>query len=142
MVLGNGTSSTAERLAKTTLGSYRSFVDGLVAVQEQNIRLARYSTEVLLNQVEKQREAWQAMIEESFKVYASLYAPVSSPRNGVGVSHGGPDLPIEGYDQLSIEEVIDRLDGLCAGEVEELKAYETTNKNRHTLVERFDRSLV
>ena len=142
MVIGNGTSSTAERLAKTTLGSYRSFVDGLVAVQEQNMRLAWYSTEVLLDQAEKQREAWQAMVEQSFKVYAGLYAPVSSPRNGVGVGHGGPDLPIEGYDQLPVEEVIDRLGELCAGEVEELKAYETNNKNRHALVERFDRSLV
>jgi hypothetical protein len=142
MVVGNGTSSTAEGLAKTTLGSYRSFVGGLVAAQKQNMRLARYSAEVLLNQAEKQREAWQAMVEESFKAYAGLYAPASSPRNGFRGDDGGPDLPIEGYDRLSVKEVIDRLNGLCASEVEELKAYEKNNKNRRSLIERFDRSLV
>jgi len=41
-----------------------------------------------------------------------------------------------------VGEITSELGELSAGEVEELKEYETTNKNRHTLVERFDRSLV
>jgi len=104
------------------------------------MKLARYSTKVLLSQAEKQRETWQAIVEDSFKIYTGLYAPVSSPRNGVG--DGGSNLPIEDYDRLTVKEVIDRLDGLSAVEVEKLKAYEKKNKNRHTLMERFDRSLV
>jgi hypothetical protein len=143
MVVGNGTSSVAERLARTTLESYRLFVAGLVTVQEHNMKLARYSTGVLVGQAEKQREAWQAMVEESFKVYTGLYAPVSSPRNGLrGGDGGSKNLPIEDYDQLSVKEVIGRLDGLSAGQVEELKAYEKKNKNRPTLIEWFDRRLV
>lgn len=140
MVVGNGTSNGAERMARTTLESYRSFVASFVALQDQNMKLARYSTEVLLSQAEKQREAWQAMVEDSFKIYTGLYGPVLPPQNGAG--DRGSDLPIEDYDRLTVKEVIDRLDGLSAVEVEKLKAYEKKNKNRHTLMERFDRSLV
>ncbi len=56
--------------------------------------------------------------------------------------NGDPDLPIEDYDRLSVGEISGELGELSAGEVEELKEYETMNQNRHAVVERFDRSLV
>jgi hypothetical protein len=143
LMIDGGTNRTAERLMKATWGSYRSVVDGLVAVQEQNMRLAQDSVEVFLGQAEKQREALQAMLEESFKIYAGLlYVPVTS-RNGLRADGSGDaDLPIEDYDRLNVKEVIGRLEELSAEEVEELKEYEKRNKNRVSLIERFDRSLV
>ena len=141
-MVGNGMGTAAEILIGATWAPYRAFVGGLIAVQEQNMKLARRSAGVFLEGTEKQREALQAVAEESFKVYAGfLYAP-TSPRNGSGTNGSSPDLPVEDYDQLSVGEVTGRLEELSAGEVEELKVYEKKNQNRDILVERFDRSLV
>ena len=108
------------------------------------MKLARYSTGMFLRGAERQWEAMQAIIEGSFRVYASfLSTPVSSPSNGGdGTKDGDPDLPIEGYDRLSMGEISGELSELSAGEVKELKEYETKNQNRYAVVERFDRSLV
>ena len=107
------------------------------------MKLARYSTGVFLKGAEKQREVMQAILEEAFRVYTDLlYVPVPSPRNGSSVDDENLDLPIEDYDRLSTTDITGRLEDLSADEVEELKTYETSNKNRGVLVERFDRSLV
>lgn len=86
----------------------------------------------------------QAMYRGSFRAYTGLLqAPVSSPSNdGAGAQDGDPDLPIEDYDRLSVGEISGELGELSAGEVQELKEYETKNQNRYAVVERFDRSLV
>ncbi len=48
-------------------------------MQEQNMKLARYSTGAFLQGAKKQREAMQAMLEGPFRVYTGLlYAPISS----------------------------------------------------------------
>ena len=143
-MIDSGTNTALERMIEATWASYRPFLAGLVAVQEQNMKLARYSTGIFLREAERQREVMQAMIEGSFRAYMSLlHAPDSSPSNdGAGAEDGDPDLPIEDYDRLSIVEISGELGELSASEVEELKEYETENQNRHAVMERFDRSLV
>jgi hypothetical protein len=138
------TNRALERMIEATWASYRPFLAGLAAVQEQNMKLARYSTGIFLREAERQREAMQAMIEGSFRAYMSLlHAPDSSPSNDeAGAEDGAPDLPIEDYDRLSVREISGELGELSADEVEELKEYETENQNRHAVMERFDRSLV
>lgn len=133
--------NAVERQARMIWGSYQLALGGLLAVQEQNMKLARYSARVFLEGAEKQHEAFRSMFEESFKFYTGLlYLPVSSPRNGGNT--GGSDLPIEDYDQMTAKEVSSRLNEFSAAEVEELKEYEKKSQNRATLIERFDRSLV
>jgi hypothetical protein len=133
-----------ERMIEAAWTSYQPFLAGLAAIQEQNMKLVQYSTWIFLREAERQREAMQAMIEGSFRAFTSLlYAPVSSPSNdGAGAEDGDPDLPVEDYDRLSVGEICGELGELSAGEVEELKEYETRNQNRHAVVERFDQSLV
>ena len=141
----NGRTNTAvQRMIEATWASYRPFLAGLAAVQEQNMKLVQYSTGIFPREAERQREAMQAMIEGLLRAFTSLlYAPVSSPSNdGAGAEDGDPDLPVEDYDRLSVGEICGELGELSAGEVEELKEYETRNQNRHAVVERFDRSLV
>ena len=89
MIAGNGMSRAAERLVKATWEPYRSFLGSLVTVQDQNMKLARYSTGVLLSQVEKQQEVSQAMVQESLRLYTSLlYGPTSSMRDETGTGRG------------------------------------------------------
>lgn len=51
------------------------------------------------------------------------------------------DLPIKGYDQLTVDQVTAKLNGLSTKEIKELKAYEKKHRDRKTLVEEIDRRL-
>ena len=60
-------------------------------------------------------------------------------RTTAEIAAGQP--PIEGYDELSVEEVTPRLDGLSEAELRRVRSYEQRNKNRETLVAEIDRRL-
>lgn len=47
--------------------------------------------------------------------------------------------PIESYDDMSVEEVKDELDGLSEGGLKKVKAYEEDHKRRKTLLEQLER---
>ncbi len=49
--------------------------------------------------------------------------------------------PIEGYDEMNVEEVPGRLDGLSVEELQLVRDYEETNKKRETLLEQMDRKI-
>ena len=121
------------------------FAETIRNQMETNRRLV----EAMAKQFQKQREVSQALIEASIKAYMDLlYAPIlctpnsSYSRDGHGSGDKDTGLPIEDYDQLSIKEISSRLKELGAIEIAELRAYEKRNKNRRTLLELFDRSLV
>ncbi|MGC8495497.1 MAG: hypothetical protein ACP5SH_27620 [Syntrophobacteraceae bacterium] len=48
-------------------------------------------------------------------------------------------LPIEDYDSLTVEQVVNRLDTLSREEVEQVKSYEREHKNRKTLLEQLEK---
>lgn len=133
MAIYGEANSAAEKPARALLESYQAVVSATVAIQELHMKLAWG----LLEHSRKQQEAFLTLAGESIRAYTS---PLPSPRSEVRSGDG--ELPVEDYDRLSVEEVNRRLKELDAGEVEELKAYEKSNKNRPDLVERFDRSLV
>jgi hypothetical protein len=49
--------------------------------------------------------------------------------------------PIAGYDEKNVDEISARLDGLNAEQIRRLRAYEKANKNRQSLIDRFDSKL-
>jgi hypothetical protein len=49
--------------------------------------------------------------------------------------------PIEGYDEMNVEEVSGRLNDLSVEEVQVVRDYEELNKKRETLLERMDRKI-
>jgi hypothetical protein len=92
----------AEKLAEATRDSYQTVVDHAVGLQERNVRFAqgmvddsikelRYQaesnqamTQELVERFEKQRDAYQALVEQSFDAYMDLaYAPFSYYREGL-----------------------------------------------------------
>ena len=153
----------AERLAKTTGDSYKTVIDHVVALQERNTKFMqenldstvreirhqaesnRVVTQELVERAEKQRDAFQTLVEESVDAYMDLvYAPFAHYRRGLRlieaeVSGGG--FPIPNYDELTVEEVSKMLDGLIAAEIREVREYEKRNKNRDTLIEQLDSKL-
>ncbi len=153
----------AEQLAKTTGDSYRTVIDHVVALQERNVRFAqglvdgsieelrsqvesnRAMTQELVDRAEKQRDAFQTLLEESVDAYMDLlYAPFAYYRQGlrlVETEVTGGGFPIPNYDALNVEEVKGMLGGLTAAQIREVREYEKRNKNRETLIEQFDRKL-
>ncbi len=69
----------------------------------------------------------------------STKAPAATARpadaNGSGADS---DLPIPGYNSLSASQVVERLAGLSAGELEAVRAYEATNRKRRTILGKID----
>jgi hypothetical protein len=49
--------------------------------------------------------------------------------------------PIEGYDEMNVEEISGRLDGLSVEELQLVRDYEELNKKRETLLEQMDRKI-
>jgi hypothetical protein len=45
------------------------------------------------------------------------------------------------YDELTVDEVAKRIDGLSAAELEKVREFEKRNKNRETLIEQIDRKI-
>ncbi|MBA2617946.1 MAG: hypothetical protein H0U91_07240 [Rubrobacter sp.] len=93
---------TAEKLAETTRDSYQTVVDHAVGLQERNVRFAqgmvdgsikelrhqaesnRAMTQELVERVEKQRDAYQTLVEQSLDAYLDLaYAPFSYYKEGL-----------------------------------------------------------
>ncbi len=54
---------------------------------------------------------------------------------------GGFVFPIEGYDEMNVDEVSERLEGLSVEELQLVRDYEELNKGRETLLERMDRKI-
>ncbi len=95
----------AERLAETTRDSYQTVVDHAVGLQERNVRFAqgivddsiqelrhqvesnRAMAQELVEHVQKQRGAYQALVERSLDAYMDLaYAPFSYYKEGLQAS--------------------------------------------------------
>jgi hypothetical protein len=153
----------AEQLARTTGDSYKAVVDHVVALQERNVRFAqglvddsikelrarvesnRAMTQELVDRAEKQRGAFRTLVEESADAYVDLlYTPLAYFRQGlrlVETEVTGGGFPIPNYDELNVAEISDKLDGLTAAQIREVREYEKRNKNRETLIEQFDRKL-
>lgn len=92
----------AERLAETTRESFGTVVDHTVGLQERNVRFAQglvddsikelrsqaesnwAMTQELVERIEKQRDAFQTLVEESVDAYMDLaYAPLSYYKQGL-----------------------------------------------------------
>ncbi len=153
----------AERLAETTRDSFGTILDHAVALQERNVRFAqglvdgsikefrhqvesnRAMTHELVERAEKQRDAFQTLIEESVGAYMDLlYTPFAYYRQGLWLVETeviGDEFPIPNYDELNVEEIKRLLNGLSAAQIREVRKYEKRNKDRETLIEQFDRKL-
>ncbi len=92
----------AERLAETTRDSFGTVLDHAVGLQERNVRFAQglvddsikelrsqvesnqAMTQELVERAEKQRDAFQTLVEESIDAYMDLaYVPFSYYKEGL-----------------------------------------------------------
>src|SRR5215204_1660340 len=89
-------------------------------------------------QAQQQQQSFQQMTQEVMSGYAELFnIPLSYAKEGIRDAQ----FPIEGYDDLSVEEVSARLGALSAEDLREVRDYEERNKNRETVLEQLDRRI-
>jgi hypothetical protein len=154
-IVADRAASAQQLNAELTQNFFNSVINNLRSQAESN----RQMTQDLQGQQERQREATQALTQESVGAYMDFVNSMFSYYQGT-VESTGPrgtqeateteptgesteiqagenDLPLADYDTLNVREVSERLEELSVEEVEQLRRYEATNKNRSTLLKRF-----
>jgi hypothetical protein len=121
----------------------------------------------LSEQASKQREAYEEFLDTAFSRYrAGTEQATQSAQAGVraltdtttgllgtatgavGATVEGAEqaaeavvFPIEGYDEMNVDEISGRLDNLTVEELQLVRDYEELNEKRKTLLERMDRKI-
>jgi bZIP Maf transcription factor len=98
--------------------------------------------------LEERDEAHKRFFEQWAQAFASVsfdYARQATHEahkglNSVTASVNG-GFPIAGYEELSVEEITDRLEGLSEAQIKQVRDHERRTKNRKSLMEQFDRKL-
>ena len=163
VVHNSGTNGETRAMTEAAHKTYETFLDAIAAAQAQNMKLAfgwigssveMFKTQAEINlrvleavteQSRRQQEVSRTLVSESVKTFVDLsYPPLPHAAEPVAEpeTDGNGSLPIEDFDRLSVEEIIRRLRGLDAREVEEIKTYEKRHKSREVILERLDRALV
>lgn len=160
------TNRERERIFEATRQSYRTAMENAFALQERTLEVARSLLESsaeasraqternralledLAEQSRRQREILENLLQETTNAYVNvLWAPFSYYQEVLEAMtptrRGSPrsqesSLPIKDYNSLNVREVSERLDELGVEEIERLRSYEAANKNRITLLRRFD----
>jgi hypothetical protein len=149
----------------------KEFSDLVANNLREQAEAGRSGAQRLSEQADRQQEAGRAFAQESLGAYMDfLDATFSQYRAGAmagGQAAAGvvgtvtdatsrtvdaatesvqrtaetATFPIPGYDEMNVEEISARVDGLTDDQVRRLRDYEKANENRKTLIERYDSKL-
>jgi ElaB/YqjD/DUF883 family membrane-anchored ribosome-binding protein len=123
-----------------------SYLSGQAEQQQQSLQQtvqqwmeqAQQQRQSFQQQAQQQQQSFQQMTQEVMSTYSQLFdIPLSYAKEGLRSAQ----FPIEGYDELTVEEVSARLDALSTEELREVRDYEERTKNRETLLEQLDRRI-
>src|ERR671910_392097 len=123
-----------------------SYLSGQAEQQQQTLQQtaqqwmeqAQQQQQTFQQQAQEQQQSFQQMTQEVMSTYSKLWnIPISYAQEGLRDAQ----FPIEGYDQLTVEEVSARLGSLTAEDLREVRDYEERNKNRETILEQLDRRI-
>jgi signal transduction histidine kinase len=128
------------------LNTPSSYLSGQAEQQQQTLQQtaqqwmeqAQQQRQTFQQQAQQQQQSFQQMTQEVLGSYAQLFnIPLSYAKEGLRSAQ----FPIEGYDELTVEEVSARLDALSTEELREVRDYEERTKNRETVLEQLDRRI-
>ena len=123
-----------------------SYLSGQAEQQQQTIQQtaqqwmeqAQQQRQTFQQQAQQQQQSFQQMTQEVLGSYAQLFnIPLSYAKEGLRSAQ----FPIEGYDELTVEEVSARLGALSDEDLREVRDYEERTKNRETVLEQLDRRI-
>jgi coenzyme F420-reducing hydrogenase alpha subunit len=123
-----------------------SYLSGQAEQQQQTLQQtaqqwmeqAQQQQQTFQQQAQEQQQSFQQMTQEVMSTYSQLWnIPLSYAKEGLKDAQ----FPIEGYDELTVEEVSARLDALSTEDLREVRDYEERTKNRETVLEQLDRRI-
>src|SRR5215208_1698461 len=123
-----------------------SYLSGQAEQQQQTLQQtaqqwmeqAQQQQQSFHQQAQDQQQSFQQMTQEVLGSYSKLFnIPLSYAKEGLRDAR----FPIEGYDELTVEEVSGRLDALSTEDLREVRDYEERTKNRETILEQLDRRI-
>lgn len=145
----------------------QEFSELVAETLREQTEASRSNAQQLSEQAASQQEAGQALARESVEAYAefldaafSRYQTATERAMGTAAgvvgaathtldatAEGAEEaaeaavFPIEGYDEMNVEEVSKRLGDLSVEELQLVRDYEELNKRRETLLEQMDRKI-
>jgi hypothetical protein len=128
------------------LNTPSSYLSGQAEQQQQTLQQtvqqwmeqAQQQRQSFQQQAQEQQQSFQQMTQEVLGSYSQLFnIPLSYAKEGLRDTQ----FPIEGYDELTVEEVSARLDALSIEDLREVRDYEERTKNRETVLEQLDRRI-
>ena len=128
------------------LNTPSSYLSGQAEQQQQTLQQtaqqwmqqAQQQRQTFQQQAQEQQQSFQQMTQEVLGSYSQLFnIPLSYAQQGLRDAQ----FPIEGYDEMNVEEVSARLGALSTEELREVRDYEERNKNRDTILEQLDRRI-
>src|SRR5215204_755389 len=123
-----------------------SYLSGQAEQQQQTLQQtvqqwmeqAQQQQQAFRQQAQDQQQSFQQMTQEVLGSYSKLFnIPLSYAKEGLSDAR----FPIEGYDELNVEEVSGRLDALSTEDLREVRDYEERTKTRETILEQLDRRI-
>jgi hypothetical protein len=144
---------TSQQMTQELMNTYMqllntpgSYLSGQAKQQQQTLQQtaqqwmeqAQEQQQTFQQQAQQQQQSFQQMTQEVLGSYSKLFnIPLSYAKEGLRDAQ----FPIEGYDELTVEEVSGHLGALSTEELREVRDYEERNKNRETLLEQLDRRI-
>jgi hypothetical protein len=128
------------------LNTPSSYLSGQAEQQQQSLQQtaqqwmeqAQQQRQTFQQQAQEQQQSFQQMTQEVLGSYSKLFnIPLSYAKEGLRDAQ----FPIEGYDELTVEEVSGRLEALSIQDLREVRDYEERTKNRETVLEQLDRRI-
>ena len=105
---------------------------------QQWMEQAHQQQQAFQQQAQQQQQAFRQMTQEVMGTFTQLFnIPLSYAQEGIRSAR----FPIEGYDELTVEEISGRLGDLSTEELRVVRDYEERNKNRETILEQLDRKI-
>jgi hypothetical protein len=123
-----------------------SYLSGQAEQQQQTlqqtarqwIEQAQQQQQAYQRQAQEQQQSFQQMTQEVLGSYSQLFSiPLSYAKEGLRDAQ----FPIEGYDEMTVEEISARLGVLSTENLRKVRDYEERNKNRETVLEQLDRKI-
>jgi ElaB/YqjD/DUF883 family membrane-anchored ribosome-binding protein len=112
-----------------------SFLSGQAEQQQQTLQ---QTVQQWMEQAQQQQQPFQQMTQEVLGSYSKLFEiPLSYAQEGLRSAQ----FPIEGYDELTVEEISGRIGNLSIDDLRMVRDYEERNKSRETVLEQLDRRI-
>ncbi|HET7479944.1 MAG TPA: hypothetical protein VFJ72_10575 [Rubrobacteraceae bacterium] len=128
-------------LAEEWTGAYRNFFSPFAYAQE-GLKAAQQTTQQAVQATQQVAQQGLRVAEETTrKSEQAIRKTQEATREAALQTAVHSALKTANYEDLNVDEVSKKLDGLSAAELKKVREYEKKNKNRETLIEQIDRKL-